>query len=336
MIARTSAGIPLTSIRHRALLVSLIIHAGLIGLLLLSATRPPVPSSAPIRMRLLEPPAPSAPAPTPPPVEAPRGTSPKPEAPSQKGREVRPPAAERPRAPERPPRAEQSAPSAPSEAGPRVETPPIPASPPVVARPVPERPAPSPQPSGPTVEAPRQVPREAPLDALPPSRPERGGLSLGGPSDAAPPARPAPSSPGGSSTPRRSIRDQIAGLGTGLGEEDAPGKHTVHLDSQEPRFLDYLSRLKRRVERVWTYPEEAWSNGVSGELLILFTLNKAGTLTAVRLVNSSGFPILDQEALRAVKAAAPYEPFPPQLGDDPWNIAATFRYFLPPQRLRRN
>lgn len=246
---------------------------------------------------------------------------------------MRPPAAERPRAPERPPRVEQPAPSVPPEAVPGAQTPPVSAPPPVLARPAPERPAPPSQAGGPPVEMPRQVPREAPLDALPPARPERGGLSLGGPSEA---ARPAPSSPGGNSTPRRSIRDQIAGLGTGLGEEDAPGKHTVHLDSQEPRFLDYLSRLKRRVERVWTYPEEAWSNGVSGELLILFTLNKAGTLTAVRLVNSSGFPILDQEALRAVKTAAPYEPFPPQLGDDPWNIAATFRYFLPPQRLRRN
>ncbi len=186
------------------------------------------------------------------------------------------------------------------------------------------------------MEVPREAPREAPRDTVPPGRPEREGLFLRGPSEAAPSARPAPPSAGGSSTPRRSIRDHIASLGTGLGEEDTPAKQTVPLDSQEPRFLDYLARLKQRVEHHWTYPEEAWSNGVSGELLIIFTLNKTGTLTSLRLANSSGFPILDQEAIRAVKTAAPFDPFPPQLGDEPWNIAATFRYSLPRHMLRRN
>jgi protein TonB len=52
-------------------------------------------------------------------------------------------------------------------------------------------------------------------------------------------------------------------------------------------------------------------------------------------VHSSGFPILDQEALRAVKQAAPYDPFPPQMGDEPWNISASFHYYLP-YRFRRN
>jgi protein TonB len=87
-----------------------------------------------------------------------------------------------------------------------------------------------------------------------------------------------------------------------------------------------LNRLKRRVEREWQYPEEAQRNGVSGELLIVFTINKTGVLTSIRLAESSGFPVLDAEALRAVKAAAPFDPFPPQLGDEPWNIRGFFRY----------
>jgi TonB family protein len=186
------------------------------------------------------------------------------------------------------------------------------------------------------VDIPRQTAPEAPRDTAPPVRPERGGLSLGGPSEAMPSLKSPPSAPGDGAAPRRSFRDQIASLGSRLGVEDAPAKQTVHLDTQEPRFLDYLARVKRRIERVWTYPEEAWGNGISGELLLIFTLNKAGTLTSIRLVHSSGFPVLDQEALRAVKTAAPYDPFPPQLGEDPWNIAASFHYNLPPRRFRRN
>jgi len=144
---------------------------------------------------------------------------------------------------------------------------------------------------------------------------------------------PAPTSPAPRAGP--SLRDQIAGLGSGL-TADAGGsaRRTVPLDSREPRFLDYLARLKRHIQGEWMYPEEARRVGMGGELVLIFTLNKAGTLTYIRLVESSGFPVLDEEALRAVKAAAPFDPFPPQMGDEPWNISAIFRYYSP--YFRRN
>jgi len=122
-------------------------------------------------------------------------------------------------------------------------------------------------------------------------------------------------------------------LGSGL-TGDAEGKQTISLDSREPRFQDYLAHLKSRISREWVYPEEAQQNGVSGELQLVFTVNKSGVLTYIQLVESSGFPILDAEALRAVKAAAPFSPFPSQLGDEPWNVRASFRYYASP-RYRR-
>ncbi len=135
---------------------------------------------------------------------------------------------------------------------------------------------------------------------------------------------------------RPSLREQIASLGSGLtGDAGGTAKQTINLDSREPQFVPYLARLKRRIEREWVYPEEAQRHSVGGELLLVFTLNKAGTLTQIQLVHTSGYPILDAEALRAVKAAAPFDPFPPQLGEEPWNIAASFRYNLP-YRFRRN
>jgi TonB family protein len=129
------------------------------------------------------------------------------------------------------------------------------------------------------------------------------------------------------SSARPSLRDQIAGLGSGL-TADLGGlaRETVPLDSSEPRFSDYLARLKRRIEREWTYPEEARRVGMAGELVLVFTLNRAGSLTHIQLVRSSGFPALDSEALRAVKTAAPYDPFPTQMGDEAKNISAIFRY----------
>jgi protein TonB len=129
---------------------------------------------------------------------------------------------------------------------------------------------------------------------------------------------------------RPSIRDQIAGIGSGLlADTGGPARQTVNLDDRRPRFLSYLARLKQQVQSEWTYPEEARRVGMGGELVLVFTLNPAGALTHIQLVESSGFPLLDEEAMRAVKAAAPFDPFPPQMGEEPWNISAIFRYQSP-------
>jgi protein TonB len=135
---------------------------------------------------------------------------------------------------------------------------------------------------------------------------------------------------------RPSLRDQIAGLGSGLSADaDAPAKQTINLDDRQPRFSDYLARLKRRIQSEWAYPEEADRVGMGGELVLVFTLNTAGSLTYIRLVDSSGFPVLDNEALRAVKTAAPFDAFPPQMGHEPVNIVAHFAYYSR-YRYRRN
>jgi TonB family protein len=170
------------------------------------------------------------------------------------------------------------------------------------------------------------------LEASPP----RSGLSLGGPPQGPSSAPQVPSGPSSGGRARRSLREQIESLGSGLhADAGDSAKQTINLDSRDPQFLPYLARLKRRIEREWVYPEEALKHGVSGELLLVFTLNKAGSLTNVRMVQRSGFPVLDEEALRAIKSAAPYDPFPPQMGDEPINIAAAFHY-LHPHRFRRN
>jgi TonB family protein len=177
-----------------------------------------------------------------------------------------------------------------------------------------------------------EIPRQAPALAAP----ERGGLSLGGPRPAAPSLPGSMGAPPSGGAVRPSIREQIASLGSGLTADlGGPAKRTISLDSREKDFIEYLSRLKQRVQRVWEYPEEAMKEGISGELQIIFTLNSAGSLTYMRLVQSSGFPILDEEAIRAVKASAPFDPFLPQMGDEPLNIRGTFNYDLP-RRFRRN
>ncbi len=314
------------SILNKTFGLSLLLHGTLLALLVLVGTRGPVYSDSPLRVRILESSAPSsAPAPVPAPQVAPRVPTPPP------GRFSSEPLARGERATtegkSREPRAGSqeggSRPSGTSEET-RLVQPSSPPPPQVAARPTPE----------PTVPSTQRL-AEPPPDLPPVRAPERRGLTLGGPppGTSVVPQGKAVSPSGGI---RPSLRDQIASLGSGLsGDADEPAKRTIHLDSRDPVYLPYLARLKQRIQREWVYPEEAWSRGVSGDLLLVFTLNKNGSLTNLRLVQSSGFPILDQEALRAIKQSAPFDPFPPQMGEEPWNISAAFHYNLP-YRFRRN
>ncbi len=45
-----------------------------------------------------------------------------------------------------------------------------------------------------------------------------------------------------------------------------------------------------------------------------------------RLIRSSGFSILDEEAIRSVQAAAPFHPIPPVIGKNRLPIIASFEY----------
>jgi len=314
------------SVLSRTFTVSLLLHAGIIGLLALEVSRRPIFSDTPLRVRILEPSGsegtlPGLPQP-PPAVEA------RPKA--GRGPTEVPRASAQPANPQRPMLTERLAPRPISVP----DTPPVPDRP-VGPAPVPPAAAPSlPEPVAPRPEMITEAPRPVPA----PTAPERSGLSLGGPSQGTPSllGRKGSPPPVAAGPARPSLRDQIASLGSGLTEDvGGPAKRTVSLDSPEATFVDYLSRIKRRVQREWVYPEEAAKNGISGELHMVFTLNKAGSLIFISLVHSSGFPILDEEALRAVKVAAPFDAFPPKMGDEPLNISATFYYNLP-RYLRRD
>ncbi len=327
------------SILTKSFAISLLLHAGLLGVLLLLAGSPMLPDR-PLRVRIVEPPPPASP----PAVPGPSATAPQPlpapprdRVPRQRvdrGRRVEPDASvsqarrgsseteargDRVGRPEATGTAPTPEPAAPPQAPappprPPETTPSSPGAPPQLAM------RPGPEVSLPSVE-PRQEPRQ---ETPPPS--DRGGLSLGGPASEALAPR-TPSGPARSAAPRPSLRDQIASLGSGLiGDVGVTAKQTIPLDSREPRFRSYLERLKARIQAEWEYPDEARRTGIGGELHLLFTLNRAGTLVNIRLLESSGYPVLDNEALRAVKAAAPFDPFPSQLGDEAWNILATFHY----------
>ena len=88
----------------------------------------------------------------------------------------------------------------------------------------------------------------------------------------------------------------------------------IRLDSQEPRYVSYLTSVKQAIEIEWIYPDIALSHGLEGKLLLEFTILGNGQLEEARLLRSSGYSVLDEEAIRAIQAAAPFGPIPRSIG----------------------
>ena len=110
------------------------------------------------------------------------------------------------------------------------------------------------------------------------------------------------------------------------GERAGGNDGAVRLDTKEPKYVSYFTSIKRAIELVWEYPEPALRQGLQGRLILQFTILGNGQLEGARLVRSSGFPILDQEAMRAVQAASPFHQIPPSIGKSRLDIVASFEY----------
>jgi protein TonB len=103
---------------------------------------------------------------------------------------------------------------------------------------------------------------------------------------------------------------------------DAP----ISLHTSDPQYVTYVTRVRQSIESEWQYPETALRYGLQGKLALEFTILGDGQLAALRLVRSSGSTLLDEEGLRAIKAAAPFPPIPPWIKPNPLPISATMEY----------
>ena len=108
--------------------------------------------------------------------------------------------------------------------------------------------------------------------------------------------------------------------------ENSNDDEPVSLDTTEVKYASYFARIKHQIERVWIYPSDAAKRGISGDLNLTFSISKDGNLLGARLLDRSGYEILDMAALKAVKEAAPFYPFPSTIQREKLTIQANFIY----------
>ena len=109
-------------------------------------------------------------------------------------------------------------------------------------------------------------------------------------------------------------------------KEELDDDEPISLDTKEAKYASYFSRIKQQIQRVWVYPSQGIKRTLSGELTLKFEISKDGNLLSLRLINSSGSNILDANAVKAVRGAAPYYPFPITITKKKLSILATFVY----------
>jgi len=113
---------------------------------------------------------------------------------------------------------------------------------------------------------------------------------------------------------------------TGSSGRGSGSSGPVSLNTRDPQYVTYFGSIKRSIELVWQYPDLALKYGLQGKLLLQFTILNNGELENAFVVRSSGSHLLDDEAIRAVRAAAPFQPIPPWIGKNRVEVVASFEY----------
>jgi len=99
---------------------------------------------------------------------------------------------------------------------------------------------------------------------------------------------------------------------------ERPRRKFISASTKEYKYAYYMEAWRAKVERVGNlnYPDAARKDKLSGSLILDVALNKDGSINQITVRRSSGYQILDDAALRIVKLAAPYSPFPDHIREE--------------------
>lgn len=108
-----------------------------------------------------------------------------------------------------------------------------------------------------------------------------------------------------------------------------PREATVSLDrlsDDDVQYRSYLGHVRSKIGSVWEYPSAARDKGLNGVVTVRFTIERNGRLEALTIKKASPHQLLDNEALRTIRTAAPFSPFPSEFSLEKLHVLASFEY----------
>jgi periplasmic protein TonB len=109
---------------------------------------------------------------------------------------------------------------------------------------------------------------------------------------------------------------------------------TVWLDMEKDILISFFQRFRNNVYMVWNYPDLAKERGQEGTCLLKVTITRDGEVKDVVLKEPTDHPLLDNEAIRAIRKGASYGPLPKAYPKDELNIMVFFQYEITRTRPR--
>jgi len=108
-----------------------------------------------------------------------------------------------------------------------------------------------------------------------------------------------------------------------------PTVENLNLESPEKKriFFQYYDLIRKKIKDHTIYPYQAKVGVLEGDSYISFVLKRSGHIRKIILLESSGFPLLDDAAMNSIRNAEPFPPFPENLigNDVKLNIPISFR-----------
>jgi protein TonB len=100
--------------------------------------------------------------------------------------------------------------------------------------------------------------------------------------------------------------------------QERPRRTFVGARAQEYRFAHYIDTWRLKIERIGAlnYPAEARERKIYASLRLTVAIKANGEIEDIEVNKSSGYKFLDQAALRIVRLASPFEPFPASIKRD--------------------
>jgi protein TonB len=119
----------------------------------------------------------------------------------------------------------------------------------------------------------------------------------------------------------RQLTQSIASLEARLDEQQQAYaqrprvKRLTSLSARAAVDAAYLHSWRSKIEAIGNryYPVASSRYGIYGDLRLLVAVRYDGTIENIEILSSSGHAVLDEAAIRIVRMAAPFEPFPKEL-----------------------
>lgn len=119
------------------------------------------------------------------------------------------------------------------------------------------------------------------------------------------------------------LQQQIATLETQIGTQQqllskkAAVKTISSNSTTQSNEAAYIENFRQQAYHVGNqnYPQEARANGLKGDVRLMVIIDPSGKVKAIKLLESSGYPVLDEAAKDSVRKAAPFGAFDKEMKD---------------------